>query len=142
MQSMVALSLDKVQMGQLMTQTPALMPQVQTGPSRQKTESQSVGSTPPGPPSKPSKTDAYTTRDLCKTVMNKPVWNGKSLAWKDFMRDWNVYWSFQKELVDNQHKKWMFITCLPPKWHEHMKAYISRLHLRFQLGLCGNQGIS
>ena len=71
------------------------------------------------------KPDAYTTKELCKTLIGTPSWNGKGLTWKSFRKEWKAYWEFQKGLVGPKQKKWIFIRCLPEKWRSHMKAHIT-----------------
>ena len=77
------------------------------------------------PRSRSVKPDAYATRELCRSLMETPSWDGKSLTWKPFLKEWKVFWSFQKNLLGPQHKKWIFIRFLPDKWRTHMKAHIT-----------------
>ena len=69
--------------------------------------------------------DPYSVRELCRTVMSTPHWDGKGVNWKEFIKEWNIFWSFQKELVGQGAKKWIFIKSLPANWQLHMKANIT-----------------
>ena len=71
------------------------------------------------------KPDAYSTKELCRTLIGTPTWDGKPLTWKAFMKEWKAYWEFQKGLVGPKAKKWIFIKSLPEKWQIHMKANIT-----------------
>ena len=71
------------------------------------------------------KTDAYTTRELCRETIGVPTWSGKSLTWKRFLKEWKAYWEIQRPIVGPKVKKWIFIRGLPEKWKTHMKAYIT-----------------
>ena len=68
--------------------------------------------------------DPYTTKELCNSLLGRPLWDGRSLRWKDFLKEWKAYWSFQKTLVDPEKKKWIFIRSLPEEWKNHMKTCI------------------
>ena len=70
------------------------------------------------------KPDPYTTRELCRSLVGIPYWDGKSLSWKSFLKEWKAYWSFQKSLVSPDQKKWIFVRALPSSWKNHMKACI------------------
>ena len=72
-----------------------------------------------------AKPDPYTTKELCRTLIGTPYWDGKGLTWKSFMKEWKAYWEFQRGLVGPKAKKWIFIKSLPDKWRSHMKAYIT-----------------
>ena len=37
------------------------------------------------------RTDPYATRELCKSVLGTPTWDGQSLNWKSFLKEWKVY---------------------------------------------------
>ena len=77
-----------------------------------------------GPPRGP-KTDSYSSRKLCDTVIGVPKWNGEGLSWKTFMKEWKAYWSFQRGLVGPKARRWTFISSLPDRWKDHMKANIT-----------------
>ena len=78
------------------------------------------------------KTDPYATRELCLTLIGTPHWDGKSLNWRSFLKEWKVFWGFQKPLVGPKAKKWIFIQSLPEKWRNHMKAYITDHDWKFR----------
>ena len=61
-----------------------------------------------------------------------PMWDGKSLHWKDFLKEWVIFWSFQKDLVGREAKKWLFVKSLPSRWQKHMKSYITDLNWDFK----------
>jgi hypothetical protein len=69
--------------------------------------------------------DAYSTKELCRTMIGTPYWNGEPLTWKTFMKEWKAYWEFQHGLVGPKAKKWIFIKSLPERWRTHMKACIT-----------------
>ena len=71
------------------------------------------------------KPDAYSTKELCRSLIGTPTWDGQPLTWKAFMKEWKAYWEFQKGLVGPKAKKWIFIKSLPEKWQTHMKANIT-----------------
>jgi hypothetical protein len=79
----------------------------------------------PSPSTGVARTDPYATRELCKSLLGTPVWDGKSLNWRSFLKEWKAFWGFQKGLVGSKAKKWIFIKSLPEKWQCHMKAYIT-----------------
>ena len=53
------------------------------------------------------------------------MWNGKSVAWKRFIKEWKAYWEIQGPVVGPKVKKWIFIRGLPERWKTHMRAYIT-----------------
>ena len=116
---MVALTLNKVKMGQLLSQVPPKVPQVEN----HNEETPSEISLPETNFQK-TKPDSYATRELCKSLIGEPSWDGKSLSWKNFMKDWKAFWSIQKDLVGYKNKKWLFLKCLPTRWRTHMKANV------------------
>ena len=69
--------------------------------------------------------DAYTARDLCRNTIGVPSWNGKSLTWNRFMKEWKAYWEIQGPIAGPKVKKWIFIRGLPERWKAHMRAYIT-----------------
>ena len=71
------------------------------------------------------KPDPFSHRELCKSVMGTPAWDGCSLSRPSFVKEWRVYWEFQRDLLGSKVKKWIFIRCLPERWREHMKAQIT-----------------
>ena len=74
---------------------------------------------------KRSRPDPYTTKELCRSLIGTPQWDGKPQNWSSFMKEWKVFWGFQRDLAGPKAKRWIFIKSLPEKWRDHMKAYIT-----------------
>ena len=69
--------------------------------------------------------DAKLTRELCAEAMGRPRWDGEAPSWRNFLKEWGAYWQLQSTLLGPEAKKWMFIRCLPGRWQEHMRTYIT-----------------
>ena len=57
--------------------------------------------------------------------MGIPNFDGRSFSWKAFLKEWKVYWGFQRDMLGPKQKPWIFIRCLPDRWRQHMKAQIT-----------------
>ena len=65
-------------------------------------------------------------KEVSLAAFGKPKWDGEPLSWRTFIPEWNAYWDLNGRLMGATAKKWVFIGCLPPRYQEHMKAYVTQ----------------
>ena len=63
---------------------------------------------------------------LARRAVKTPRWSGSALQWEAFWREWKVFWRLKSHFYSADAKKYVFIECLPERYQEHMKSYITK----------------